>query len=278
MTIYYPLALDLWDYSSSIVIRSTKGTRIATFPLDFISRGGDNSWSYVLRGGIIKDEYGRVLDPNDCPSAGVFFFSQEDPQLAEKDVSFSRGPEYFSSIKAPNPEGSFSTRSDSKRSSIDQSRFRSSLLARDGMCVVSGAHWESCTPAHIVPASRPDLYERIYGDQGGLPMFRASVGFLLRDDLHHAFDRLMFSFYRKARQNGMEKQYHPIGFMENPETYRIQCSSSGTTANASKHGFEVSLLACCDALQIPDVHRFALTIEKLTRLDKFRNWIQSCMA
>ncbi|WVQ88642.1 hypothetical protein IAS59_002379 [Cryptococcus gattii] len=121
MTIYYPLALDLWDY--------------------------------------------------------MFFFSQEDPQLAEKDVSFSRGPEYFSSIKAPNPEGSFSTRSDSKRSSIDQSRFRSSLLARDGI--------------------RPDLYERIYGDQGGLPMFRASVGFLLRDDLHHAFDRLMFSFYQK---------------------------------------------------------------------------------
>lgn len=157
MTIYYPLALDLWDYSSSIVIRSMKGTRIATFPLDFISRGGDNSWSYVLyvidrliisessRGGIIKDEHGRVLDPNDSPSAGVFFFSQEgklpaihaaieatrwswlvfsdpDPQLAEKDVSFSRGPEYFSSIKAPNPEGSFSTRSDSKRSSIDQVR------------------------------------------------------------------------------------------------------------------------------------------------------------
>lgn len=29
-------------------------------------------------------------------------------------------------------------------------------------------------------------------------MFRASVGFPLRDDLHHAFDRLMFSFYRKV--------------------------------------------------------------------------------
>ncbi|KIR55967.1 hypothetical protein I315_01849 [Cryptococcus gattii Ru294] len=136
------------------------------------------------------------------------------------------------------------------------------------MCVVSGAHWESCTPAHIVPASRPDLYERIYGDQGGLPMFRASVGFPLRDDLHHAFDRLMFSFYRKARQNGMEKQYRPIGFVENPETYRIQCSSSGITANASKHGFEVSLLACCWSSQL----------KKLMRLDKFLNWIQSCMA
>lgn len=84
----YPLALDLWDSGSSVIIRSATGTRIASFPLDFISRGGDNSWSYVLyvigqliipessRTGIIKDEHGRVLEPNESPSAGVFFFSQ----------------------------------------------------------------------------------------------------------------------------------------------------------------------------------------------------------
>jgi hypothetical protein len=36
------------------------------------------------------------------------------------EVTFSHGPEYFSSIKAPNPEGSLSTRSDSKRSSVNQ--------------------------------------------------------------------------------------------------------------------------------------------------------------
>lgn len=82
----YPLALDLWDSGSSVIIRSAIGTRIASFPLNFISRGGDNSWSYVLyvigqliipessRTGIIKDEHGRVLDPNERPSAGVFFF------------------------------------------------------------------------------------------------------------------------------------------------------------------------------------------------------------
>lgn len=29
-------------------------------------------------------------------------------------------------------------------------------------------------------------------------MFRPSAGLLLRDDLHHAFDRLMFSFYQKV--------------------------------------------------------------------------------
>lgn len=85
----YPLALDLWDAGSSVVIRSTNGTRIASFPLDFISRGGDNTWSYVLyvidqliisesgRGRIIKDEHGRVLDPNESPSAGEFVFSIE---------------------------------------------------------------------------------------------------------------------------------------------------------------------------------------------------------
>lgn len=85
----YPLALDLWDAGSSVVIRSTNGTRIASFPLDFISRGGDNTWSYVLyvidqliisesgRGRIIKDEHGRVLDPNESPSAGEFVFSLE---------------------------------------------------------------------------------------------------------------------------------------------------------------------------------------------------------
>lgn len=42
------------------------------------------------------------------------------------------------------------------------------------------------------------LYERFYGDGGGLPTFRPSVGLLLRDDLHHAFDRLMLPFYQKV--------------------------------------------------------------------------------
>ncbi|WVO21738.1 uncharacterized protein IAS62_003050 [Cryptococcus decagattii] len=206
----YPLALDLWDAGSSVVIRSTNGTRIASFPLDFISRGGDNTWSYVLyvidqliisesgRGRIIKDKHGRVLDPNESPSAGEFVFSLEDPQLAETDVSFSPGPEYFSSIKAPNPEGSVSTRSNSKRSSVDQSRFRISVIARDSL--------------------RPDVYERIYGDKGGLPMFRPSAGLLLRDDLHHAFDRLMLSFYRKD------------------DIFYVHCFSMGLLGASEYHG------------------------------------------
>jgi hypothetical protein len=35
-------------------------------------------------------------------------------------LTFTRGPEYFTRFRPPNPEGSHSTRSDSKRSSINQ--------------------------------------------------------------------------------------------------------------------------------------------------------------
>lgn len=36
------------------------------------------------------------------------------------DPTFTRGPEYFSRFRPPNPAGSVSTRSDSKRSSVHQ--------------------------------------------------------------------------------------------------------------------------------------------------------------
>ena len=36
--------------------------------------------------------------------------------------TFTRGPEYFRRLHAPNPEGSLSTRSDSKRSTVNQVR------------------------------------------------------------------------------------------------------------------------------------------------------------
>ncbi|WVN86203.1 uncharacterized protein L203_101364 [Cryptococcus depauperatus CBS 7841] len=80
-------------------------------------------------------ENGAELDLNEAPEAGTFRFHIEGSQ---SDVTFSTGPEYFSRFKAPNPVGSISTRSDSKRSSINQSSFRASLLARDSCCIISG--------------------------------------------------------------------------------------------------------------------------------------------
>jgi hypothetical protein len=82
----YPLALDLWDDTSAIIIRSISGTRIATFPLEFVQRGGDNTWGFVLQVvqelvesdtgslGVLKDTDGMSLDPSEAPWAGTFRF------------------------------------------------------------------------------------------------------------------------------------------------------------------------------------------------------------
>nr|ODN89885.1 hypothetical protein L204_06162 [Cryptococcus depauperatus CBS 7855] len=203
----YPLAISFWKDSSLVEINSDHGTFIAAFPLDFIRQGGDNTWSYVLfvvrqlvvlepdQLGQLQDENGVELDLNEAPKAGTFCFHVEGSQ---SDVTFSSGPEYFSRFKAPNPVGSVSTRSNSRRSSVNQSSFRISVGVRDDCCVVTGEDYDLCTAAHIVPYSRPDLYERFYGDLGA--MFLPSSGLILRDDLHHTFDRLMLSFYEKVSE------------------------------------------------------------------------------
>nr|ODN73617.1 hypothetical protein L203_06670 [Cryptococcus depauperatus CBS 7841] len=201
----YPLATSLWTNSSSVVIRSDYDTRIAVFPLDFIRQGGDNTWSYVLyvvrqlvvlepdQLGQLQDENGAALDLNEAPKAGTFRFHIEGSQ---SDVTFSTGPEYFSRFKAPNPFGSVSTRSNSRRSSINQSNFRLFLAARDGCCIVTGEDFSLCTAAHIVPCSRPDLYEQFF--ENGQSVFLPSSGLILRNDLHHAFDMLQLSLYEKV--------------------------------------------------------------------------------
>ena len=86
----------------------------------------------------------------------------------------------------------------------------------------------NCTACHIVPFSRPDVstlhfnlaalhssstrserlsdrnqvYQILLNINREPPLFSASVGLLLRDDLHHAFDRLEFSLYRKVSHQG----------------------------------------------------------------------------
>ena len=42
------------------------------------------------------------------------------------------------------------------------------------------------------------IYEQILSIQNEIPIFYPACGVLLRDDLHHAFDRLEFSFYSKV--------------------------------------------------------------------------------
>ena len=209
--VIYPLSVDSWRSvsPSEIIIRSSSRKVIASFPLAFLRRGGDDTWNYIFRileqvveckegehWTITREEYHEdsVVDLGQPPIAGSYIF-RDSGELGQagnfsmiyrlapltvvdikKDMLFTRGPEYFRKSQAPNPEGSVSTRSDSKRSTTNQvrtdnfyrsktqmtdvksqSRFRSALLSRDGVCLVTEVDYEFCTACHIVPFSRPDV-------------------------------------------------------------------------------------------------------------------------
>jgi hypothetical protein len=81
----YQLASDFWGGPSCIIRDSDKrGDRIATFPVEFLRRCGDNTWSYIYgviadlvseedaSRAVILDGSGSAVDPNEEPSAGVF--------------------------------------------------------------------------------------------------------------------------------------------------------------------------------------------------------------
>ena len=88
MSVTYSLAVDHWRNTESIVIRSRSGKHIASFPLDFIQRGGDNTWRFVLyvikqlvkqstdAEGIIEGSKGIQVDQDDMPRGGNFSFVQ----------------------------------------------------------------------------------------------------------------------------------------------------------------------------------------------------------
>jgi hypothetical protein len=86
--VYYKLAIDGWPESERIVIRNgtSSPTVIASFPLDFVRRGGDNTWQYVLdmvenvvdpepgHPGVIRDSTGLPVNPEASPISGDFWF------------------------------------------------------------------------------------------------------------------------------------------------------------------------------------------------------------
>ncbi|OXG17644.1 hypothetical protein C367_05139 [Cryptococcus neoformans Ze90-1] len=198
----YALAQYYWNDSEVITISSYDNQIIGTFPLSFIKRGGLNTWAFVsdivhqlvdiAGGGAIRAGDGNPVVLQEAPYAGDFVFM---PHNERASISFTRGPEFFRKNIAPNPDGSQSTRSNSKRSTAQQTAFRVALIARDFSCLATDAPYEECTACHIIPQSRPDVYRDILSIRYPPSLFAVSAGLLLRDDLHHAFDRLELSFY-----------------------------------------------------------------------------------
>ncbi|KAK1920702.1 hypothetical protein DB88DRAFT_423306, partial [Papiliotrema laurentii] len=191
----YDLAQYSWNDTQSVTVVSSTAEVIAVFPLSFLLTGGCGNWSYVLEtiGVLVQTEsnagVGGLIDGTGAS------ISAPDQKLQAGVYRFARGPEYFRKNLPARAGDASSTRSDSKRSSVNQTRFRTALIARDFSCLVSETDYEDCTACHIIPQSRPDVYQAVLGISYPPPLFRPAAGLLLSDTLHHAFDRLELSFW-----------------------------------------------------------------------------------
>ncbi|KAL6956002.1 hypothetical protein U1Q18_044744 [Sarracenia purpurea var. burkii] len=98
------------------------------------------------------------------------------------------------------------------------------LISRDSFCLLTGEDFEDCTAAHILPQSRPEvrwrkvccesvsslptqcaLLSQYYCEAMGFEpntLFMPSFGLLVRDDLHHAFDRGQWALWPQVRETG----------------------------------------------------------------------------
>jgi hypothetical protein len=145
----YTTAAGTWRRSGFVVIVSVLGTRIAVFPMDFLTTCGDNTWGYILfavscvididpqHPGSIVDDQERPVDLEAAPVRGTFCYVETgmpEASFAQRvltsstfsgknsDVIFSRGPEYFSHEIAPSgiEESTRSASSHATRSRPDQ--------------------------------------------------------------------------------------------------------------------------------------------------------------
>jgi hypothetical protein len=80
----YPLAQHSWDDRDVITVSSLEDQLISTFPLDFIRRGGLNTWEYILdvvgqlvegnERGMITAQDGSSVEPTEVPQAGDYIY------------------------------------------------------------------------------------------------------------------------------------------------------------------------------------------------------------
>ncbi|KAK1920690.1 hypothetical protein DB88DRAFT_520451 [Papiliotrema laurentii] len=163
----YDLAQYSWNDTQSVTVVSSTAEVIAVFPLSFLLTGGCGNWSYVLetigrlgsnreqcRGWRIdRRDGGKHIGPGSETTSGPSFL------ITGPVTRFARGPEYFRKNLPARAGDASSTRSDSKRSSVNQ------------------------------------VYQAVLGISYPPPLFRPAAGLLLSDTLHHAFDRLELSFW-----------------------------------------------------------------------------------
>lgn len=192
----YPSSVAFWPEQGSLNIRDVADQRLADIPIGFMEGCGERNWSFVLQ--VIQDcvveqgqlryaATGAVVDlQEDSVSSGRYTFSRSDePALP---CSYRKGPQGSRKFRPLMPEGTDSSVSNSSRSSPGQNRFGIALIARDFECIVTNAPYQDCIGCHIVPFSRPDIYESVLGYEETY-LYHVWMGMLLESSLHRAYDR-----------------------------------------------------------------------------------------
>lgn len=200
----YPLAVvnDTWTSSSKVKITDISGTNILSIPYDFLSAGQECNWQYIGYliaesvkgpGELWTDGSKTLVDLATDVEPGCYTYVRHDDR--QQPCTPRQGPEGKRKGRPPNLTNDASTVSDSGRSSAHQSAFRFRVAMRDGVCVVTGVPGDECEACHIVPNSRPDLYDRILGAEQHLNRYQDWAGLLLASSLHKHFDRFAFALY-----------------------------------------------------------------------------------
>ncbi|CAO1618056.1 unnamed protein product [Jaminaea pallidilutea] len=230
--IHYQLSHRHWSSEGACILRNEDGQQLLVLPVSFLRLGGVGDFAFALRQlqfcfeetsqcGL-EDHAGAVVHGHEAIQAGQYTVRRQesaaplsDQAKTSTDRSHSaesvdtqliprRGPRFKFKHRAPNiGDDHASTMSDSKRSSPNQSSFRVSIIARDFCCLITEEDYEACTPSHILPLSRPEYYEEVLGYDPGF-LFEPSFGLLLRDDLHHAFDRGSIALYPQVQADGTQ--------------------------------------------------------------------------
>lgn len=97
----YALAQCSWDDPEIITISSYDDQLIGTFPLNFIKRGGLNTWAFVsdivhqlvdiVGGGVIREKNGNPVVLQEAPYAGDFVFVPHREQYRATDQTLTTG-------------------------------------------------------------------------------------------------------------------------------------------------------------------------------------------
>ncbi|GAA6020054.1 hypothetical protein JCM10207_006771 [Rhodosporidiobolus poonsookiae] len=140
-----------------------------------------------------KDARDEVLDPAARPTAGEYVFVP----VGEENVRFTEfhGPENKRSRRLAAP--TFAVQDEPELAShssgnATEDSFRGRLLTRDGRDYFSRATALFCVATHLVPPTRPDIYENLRCDP-----FATSSGLLIDSTAHLAYEHYMWSLYHK---------------------------------------------------------------------------------